>query len=202
MEALGSLVAVHTDEQLYEKFGKSQLIALKRKSNEGYNFNEAEHFNRVGVVKYANKADFVEDEFRRIANELKVGDEVLFAHDVVKKLHNVDDEKVQCVDITRCLAFRRDGNVKAISDFILCRKREEKTIFGNNTLTYYEVVYPSDPMRYTQDGLFNGEMDVKVGDRLIIRENRLAYEVESEYHRLFFDEPIYAIQRFMIIATI
>jgi len=199
IKPLGNSVAILIDTSQYEKYGDSNLISLKRKGGSGYNFEEYKHMPRVGKVYSVTEDEFVEDESRRIKVDLTGGDEVIFPHDIINE-HNIveiPEGLLFFAPVTRIYARRRGGEVKSLGDHVLCTKTEHKDQFGVTFELTYNVKYPTGEVKYLLDQ-YNDNLNINVGDKLVYAKE--PYLLEDDYHRLFFNEPIYCLHRFNLLG--
>lgn len=199
IKPLGNSVAILIDTSQYEKYGDSNLISLKRQGGAGYNFEEYKHLPRIGKVYSVTEDEFVEDEFRRIKVDLTQGDEVIFPHDIIDEYNviNLPEGLLFFAPVTRIYARRRNGEIKALGDHVLCTKNEHKDYFWETFELTYNVKYSSNGVKYLLDQ-YNDNLKIEEGDELLYAKE--PYLLEDDYHRLFFNEPIYCLHRFNLLG--
>lgn len=183
------------------EYGTSGSIdVLNLDAGNGYDFNESDHFPRVGIVISVSSNRIVEDEYRIINNILQVGDEVLFTHDAIIPEEHItfEQQKAYIIPITSIYAIKRDGLVFACSDAVICSKEEKTDFLGQILETNYISEYASIPMSYKEEFNFNGEHVINKGDRLVLSTE--PYMLENEMHFKFFDKPMYAVSRYEILG--
>lgn len=197
VELIGNRVAVVPFD--YGSSGKLSVLNLE--AGKGYDFNEAEHFPRVGKVVAVSNDELVEDEYRIIENYIDIGDIALFPHNAIVPADNinVDNEKAFIIPVTSIIAIKRwDNTILAFSDNEICEKEEVKNALGEVVDVKYIAKYISAEMEYKPEFGFDN-VAVNKGDVLILSAD--PYEVENPLHYRFFDKPMYAVAKHEIIGV-
>lgn len=199
IELLGNKCAVIPNWDAYNK--SNGLEVLNFEANKGFNYEEANHFPRTGKLVLTSNSKHVSDEYRIITNPLVVGNEVYFTPDAIKRdeFVEVDGEKAYVVPITSIYAIKISGCIFALSDGVLCSKRQIRNFLGELEREEYVAKYVSPCLVEYKEGYNMSNVDVNDGDSLIITSE--PYEMEHSSHMVFFNEPMYLVKKNEIIGV-
>lgn len=199
IELLGNKCAVIPNWDAYNK--SNGLEVLNFEANKGFNYEESNHFPRVGRLVQVSNATTVSDEYRIITNPLVVGNEVYFTHDAIKRdeFVEVDGEKAYVVPITSIYAIKISGCIFALSDGVICSKRQIRNFLGELEREEYVAKYVSPCLVEYKEEYNMSNVDVNDGDSLILTCE--PYEMEHKTHMVFFDKPMFLAHKNEIVGT-
>lgn len=199
IELLGNRCAVIPKWDAYAR--SNGLDVLNFEANKGFNYEESNHFPRVGKLVQVSNSTTVSDEYRIITNLLIVGHEVYFSHDAIIREEHVDieGEKAYVIPITSVFAIKIDGIVFPLSDAVICENRQIRNFLGEVEREEYVAKYVSPCLIEYKEEYGMSNVDVNVGDSLILTCE--PYEMEHSSHMVFFNEPMYLVKKNEIIGV-
>ena len=149
------------------------------------------HARQHGVVKYTtpNVNKRVDDDV-----ELKKGDKVYIHHLVIDNFVDFDDEKLYRADIEQIYAYKRNGKINMLMDYIFVEPIKDKELVSESG-----IIMKTKEEEITNQGIVRHvnkfTEDFKVGDKIIFQKN-------SNYKMKIEDKELYRMRNDNVEAII